>query len=460
MSSAFILTDNGLFACGANKNYQLGLGHNNDISTPVKVDLENVVEVLRFAVTMFVTSDGDVYCSGNKYDKYVPKLADKTQLTKLDIPPILFKHHRADIKKRNPFIIFNTIDGRYVWGDDTKFMGIDVQLPTKIDSKYDIHEIHTDGIHNVLETSEGIFLSVRSSTNCWYDKTTGTNCSGEHPLNIPKVTSIHMNTSKILFNTIDGLYYFGMTNKGYELDKIAVPHVIEVCYNGSRQILKTTDGIYCQGYDIFGETGLGKSNTRHAITRLNIPEALSVTCGKCCSIYNTIDGIYVCGRNTQKKLLNSKREYISKPTLVKLPKVINIYLEHQFVVYETADNIYIKGRLRAKIKNVATPRSIMTSANYVVIQTPAGVQCLGAIEGIIVGDIFDASPIYDVIIGKSYVILGTADGYYSIGSNQDGELGLGHNIMAAKFTKIPNFDHLPISRPNNTKSAKKKRQAS
>lgn len=403
MSSTFIITKDGLFVCGKNNKYQLGLGHNDQVLNLTKVNVENVVEVkhCEYGVTLFTTSDGSVYASGKvRRDIGYPRLFDGSIMTKLDIPPIL-----SIDDYRSP-IIFRTVEGIYIWSYEPIFLGVRAKMPAKLD------------------------------------------------INIPIIISIHIGYQSVLFNTVDGLYYCDNRGKSRPT-KINIPKVIEVYYyHYDHAVVKTIAGIYVWGYGIDGQLGLGHGNKVADPVLLDIPEVLFANCRQHESIFVTVDGVYVCGRNLSNKLL-PEGESILLPTLVELPKVVKIYSKWRYVVYDTVDGLFAFGKISGKI-DLPEIINIIPKPLFIVFHTISGVYIRGKLNNKKINLLFDQHPVYDIIIGSRYIILATPAGYYSVGNNKYGQLGFGHKNDVDEFTKIPNFEYNPIQerRFARTKKAK------
>lgn len=357
MSSTFILTNDGLFVCGYNGLHQLGLGHKNRILIPTKVDVDDIIEVIYNENTILVTSNGEIYVVGGYYNiAGVPKLENYRVLTKLDIPPIKFKNHKADIVRRDSYAVFNTIDGYYVWTYSSRVMGLITRYPAKIVTNVEIYELHIGEKLSVLNTSAGIFVKEPRYISFYY--LSGMRYSSRTPLKIPKVKSVHMGKN-ILFNTEDGLYcYRKTTHVDYELVKIDIPPIIEVCYHGDKSIVNTVGGIYTW---IDSEPVL-----------LDVPKVLFASCTDSSEIYNTINGIYVRGRNKRKKLLDVLDEEIPHLTHINLPEVTKIHNMSSYVIYETIEGIYMSKH--GKIEDV---HHIIANGNFAIFYTTTGIRLLG-----------------------------------------------------------------------------------
>ena len=411
MFSTFIKTQDGLYVCGKNNRYQLGLSHNNDVDIFTKIDIPLVsrIEYGTKIGTLISTINGDVYAT-NKYIFIDNKLEPNNKFDKLEIPAV------KSLDRFGNIIVFNTVDGVYI--------NI-YRIPRKIYIPYqydEIKNIYSNGRICIIDTYNIMFIYTGKKL---------------YKLDVPTAVEVCMGEYTTLINTVNGLYV--LTNYSRIITRIDVPRVTKIYYVGiNKEIIHTINGVYIRGFNLIFN-----------FTKLDIPEVLNVEYDECDTIFYTVNGVYVFGYNLSNKFIcGIKGEIIKIPTYIDLPTINKIYTQHRFVVFDTIDGIYIRGKFGDQYVNnkINLPPIIQIKCKraYIIFDTEEGLYIKGELNNKYIDLVFNEYHV-DLIIDKThYIIIHTSNGYYAIGNNKYGQLGLGHNNDVGMFTKIPNFDHIPF----------------
>lgn len=192
----FIATNNGYYVFGMNDYYQLGLGHNNRIRSPTKLEFEHEIYsvISKGEHTFFFTSNGVYCCGANHMGKLGINGYDVIkQMTKIN-----FEHEIYSIVAGFNHTFFFTSDGIYCCGCNYRGqlgLGDDyppfVNKPTKFNFEHDIYSITCGINYTLFVTSDGMYA-------CGYSEE-GYTCV-DHNRDIKTPTKIDFGQNVVLLN--------------------------------------------------------------------------------------------------------------------------------------------------------------------------------------------------------------------------------------------------------------------
>lgn len=401
----YILKNDGyVYACGLNNYGQLGLGHQDNIDEPTKIEYDNdgysfgnIKDIsAKSGSCLFLKTNGDVYacglndhgqlCLSDKLDKNVP-----TKNTRL------FSIDKIFMGEMCSFYI-NIAGTTYSCGrNDYGELGIGNDLGDKITN-------HTVTRQNIIDISSGskftMFLDVNGVVySC-----------GQGVLNTGK-------GSRLGFDDSNDIHTPQMINLGgVKMKKI-------YCGSNHSLFLEQSGVVYGCGQNDEGQLGIGATYSNMAVQIASLSNIKTITCGLQYSFFvNNADTIYGCGLNDEGQLGLGDLTNKNVPTQIESFYLIEYINDVKDVEVGVNECFFLKedGSVYVSIDKLPLPMSYLTEEN--IKQISVGTDNFMTDNG-------------------SKLFLTKEGNVYSLGLNNNGQLGLGHQNNIEVPTRIE-YDNL------------------
>ena len=303
----FSSSDGVLYGIGKNSYGQLGIGDPIEVSTPVRIELDNVnmYDCAR-EYSVFVTLDGDVYVSGH-HTFLTGSWTESRTPVKIEEGCI-----GCCTNGETLFLLTNTGTVKAAGPNYYYEMGRNEQI-----NRWSI--VPVNRATEIRDIAAGPFGTIFLKTNntvysCGY------NANGE--LGLGNTTTAKVPTLAPIQNVA----------------QISL-------YNEHSLFLKADGTVYSSGINEDGRLGIGNTTNVSTPTLCSITNVVDISAGFNHSVFLKADGtVYTCGNNEEGQLGIGTNENANVPTLVpNMTDVKGIYAGDYFTAFLRDDGLYFAG---------------------------------------------------------------------------------------------------------------------
>lgn len=255
----------------------------------------------------------------------------------------------------------------------------------------------------------------------------------------------------------------GMKDKNYNgtIKMINLPGIITAMCGVLHTLILSSEGLYSCGKNDDGQLGFRASRLPGALRKVHIDKVLAISCGGNFSMVLTVNGLYGFGANNHNQIDIGILPYYDSPQRINITDVLSISCGRAHTLVLTSTNVIAfglndNGQLGSDDSNINSTIVPLKQISHI----SCGYGCSFIISnGVLYAtgdnrknqlglqdypfvDRFEKVNIVDPIIvasGFLHTIIQTKNGFYGVGDNSSGRLGLG-NIMETN-------EPLPIQLP-------------
>ena len=254
---SFVVLKNGLlYGLGSNIFGQLGDETSTIYLSPKKINISNVLSVSCGQNHSMVITEEGLFSTGrnNYYQLGLNDKCDRFGFLKINLSYII------SVACGGYYSMALTKEGLFGCGDNSSYpLGLENEI-YKYFSKIDLLDVISFSCgkhHSIVFTQNGLFISGKYTKNNTIPKFKKLNTTGVNVISF----SGGKYCSMILTTT--GLYYCStITKEINEIRKrIDIKDIISFSCGNEHAIIKTKEGLYGYGSNIYGQIGLGESTT-------------------------------------------------------------------------------------------------------------------------------------------------------------------------------------------------------